>query len=221
MCSATIALIQFQHQLVILPCLPQKRYNIMVSNNITHLDSLQFNIAGLLTGPKGGTRSYELYIPVSELDQLDDGFDVVAPFQGRVRFLWTNERIVALVAGDTAVTMQCSRCLESFEQPIHVEIEEAFIPTVDMATGLPLQSDEADAALLIDEHHILDLSEILRQSILLALPMTPLCKPNCKGFCPTCGANLNYETCTCQERETDPRWAALGFLLNQEQDETE
>jgi len=191
----------------------------MVSNKITHLDCLQFNIAGLLTGPKGGTRSYDLYIPVSELDQLDDGFDVVAPFRGHARFLWTNERIVALVSGDTAVTMQCSRCLEPFEQPIHIEIEEAFAPSVDMATGLPIHIDDEDEALLIDEHHILDLSEILRQSILLALPMTPLCKPDCKGFCPICGANLNYETCTCQDEEIDPRWAALNLFLKQNQDE--
>jgi len=186
-----------------------------------HLDSLQFNIAGLLTGPKGGTRSYELYIPVSELDRLDDGFDVVAPFQGIVRFLWTNNRIVAILTGDTAVAMQCSRCLERYEQPLHIEIEEAFVPTVDIATGTPLQTGELDEAVLINEHHILDLSEILRQSLLLALPMTPLCKPDCKGFCPICGANLNYESCTCQEEEIDPRWAALRIFLDSEPDEPE
>lgn len=186
-----------------------------------HLDSLQFNIAGLLTGPKGGTRSYELYIPVSELDRLDDGFDAVAPFQGIVRFLWTNNRIVAILTGDTAVAMQCSRCLERYEQPLHIEIEEAFVPTVDIATGTPLQTGELDEAVLINEHHILDLSEILRQSLLLALPMTPLCKPDCKGFCPICGANLNYESCTCQEEEIDPRWAALRIFLDSEPDEPE
>lgn len=193
----------------------------MVSTKHTLPDSLQFNVAGLLTGPKGGTRSYELYIPVSELDQLDDGFDVVAPFRGSVRFLWTNERILVLVSGDTAVAMQCSRCLETFEQPIHVEIEEAFIPTVDLATGLPIQTDdeEPDEALLIDEHHILDLSEILRQSILLALPMTPLCRPDCKGFCPVCGANLNVETCTCEVDDVDPRWAALSLFLEKDRNE--
>jgi len=192
-----------------------------VSNKITHLDSLQFNIAGLLTGPKGGTRSYELYIPVSELDQLDDGFDVVAPFQGIVRFLWTNERILTLASGDTVVAMQCSRCLEPFEQPIHIEIEEAFVPTVDIATGLSLQTDEMDKALLINKHHILDLSDILRQSILLALPMTPLCRPDCKGFCPICGTNLNDETCTCEEDDVDPRWAALRLLLDENTGETD
>ena len=192
-----------------------------MSNKITNLDSLQFNIAGLLTGPKGGTRSYELYIPVSELDRLDEGFDVVAPFQGTVRFLWTNQRILARVSGDTVVAMQCSRCLETFEQPIHIEIEEAFVPAVDIVTGLPLQRDEMDQALLIDEHHILDLSEIIRQSILLALPMTPLCRPDCKGFCPICGTNLNYESCSCQETDVDPRWAALSLYLDENEDKTD
>ncbi len=193
----------------------------MVSTKHTLPGSLQFNVAGLLTGPKGGTRSYELYIPVSELDQLDDAFDVVAPFRGNARFLWTNERILVLVSGDTAVAMQCSRCLETFEQPVHIEIEEAFIPTVDLATGQPLQTgdEDEDEALLIDEHHILNLSEILRQSILLALPMTPLCRPDCKGFCPVCGANLNNETCTCDVEDVDPRWAALSLFLEKDRDE--
>ena len=206
-----------------MPFIEQKRYNTPVSTKYTHPDSLQFNVAGLLTGPKGGTRSYELYIPVSELDQLDDGFDVVAPFRGNARLLWTNERILVLVSGDTAIAMQCSRCLEPFEQPVHVEIEEAFIPTVDLATGQLLQTDaeDEDEALLINEHHILDLSEILRQSILLALPMTPLCKPDCKGFCPVCGANLNVESCTCQTEEVDPRWAALGLFLTEDADKSD
>ncbi len=185
-----------------------------MSDNIIHLDSLQFNVAGLLTGPKGGTRSYDLYIPVSELDQLDEGFDVVAPFQGTARFLWTNDHIMVRVTGHTTVALQCSRCLEPFEQVVSVHIEEAFIPTVDMATGLLIDRDETDAAVLIDEHHILDLSEIVRQSILLALPLTPVCSPDCKGLCPHCGANLNVETCTCTVETVDPRWSALSVLLD-------
>jgi len=189
-----------------------------VSNKIAHLDSLQFNIAGLLTGPKGGTRSYELSIPVSELDQLDDAFDVVAPFRGNARFLWTNERILAIVTGDTAIQQQCSRCLEPFVLPVHIDIEDVFVPSVDMATGQPIHPDDEDEALLIDEHHILDLSELLRQSILLTLPMTPLCRPDCKGLCPTCGANLNYETCSCEEEDIDPRWAALSLFLENDTD---
>ncbi len=180
---------------------------------MNHLDSLQYNVAGLLTGPRGGTRTHQLYVPVSELDQLDEDFDVVEPFQGTARFLWTNEHILVLVEGDTAVSMRCARCLEPFIRPVHVSIEEAFIPTVDMATGLPIHQDESDTAVLIDEHHILDLSEILRQAILLALPLTPLCRPDCKGLCPICGANLNHETCTCTTEEIDPRWAKLQFLL--------
>ncbi len=185
----------------------------MVSNKLIHLDSLQFNVAGLLTGPKGGTRSYDLYVPVSELDQLDEDFDVVGPFQGTARFLWTNDHIMVRVSGHARVAMQCSRCLEPFEQEVSVQIEEAFIPTVDMASGLLIDRDETDAAVLIDERHILDLSEILRQSILLALPLTPVCSPDCKGLCPHCGANLNNETCTCTVEAVDPRWSALSALL--------
>ena len=188
----------------------------MVSTNQNPSDSLQFNVAGLLSGPKGGTRHYELRIPVSDMDQLDEAFDVIAPFVADAKFLWTNERIVVIIQGETTVTTQCSRCLEPIAQPIRITIEEAFMPAVDLATGKALSDAETDPALLIDVHHILDLSEVLRQAILLALPLTPLCSPDCAGLCPTCGANLNTESCTCETSALDPRWAALGDFFQTE-----
>lgn len=191
-----------------------------MSNQSTSLPDLQFNVSGLLKGPVGSTRSHDLYVPVSELDQLDEGFDVTGPFTGAVRFFKTADTVVARGQGETTVRLECSRCLDTFDAPVALTFEEEFYPTVDINSGRKLASENEDEALLIDEHHILDLSEVVRQEILLALPITMICRPDCAGLCPICGVNRNLQTCQCVDTSTDPRWAALSVLLDIESDES-
>jgi uncharacterized protein len=66
----------------------------------------------------------------------------------------------------------------------------------------------------IDEHHILDLTEAIRQYIVTAMPMKSLCREDCAGLCPTCGKDLNQGKCGCKQEELDPRWAELLKLKN-------
>jgi len=112
--------------------------------------------------------------------------------------------------------LDCSRCLEEFSMPVRFQFEEEFLPTIDIITGahLPLPED-ADRATLIDIHHILDVREIVRQSLMLALPMVPVCRTTCKGLCPNCGQNWNEGECDCREQELDPRLAVLKQLLDE------
>ena len=81
--------------------------------------------------------------------------------------------------------------------------------------------EDDDEALLIDEHHILDLSEVIRQGLWLAAPEEALCRPDCAGLCPRCGGNRNLGECNCDEASVDPRWAALQALLSDESDSQE
>jgi uncharacterized protein len=74
---------------------------------------------------------------------------------------------------------------------------------------------------LIDEHHILDLSEVIRQGLWLAIPMEILCRPDCAGLCPRCGGNRNLGECNCDQAAIDPRWGALQALLASELDSEE
>jgi uncharacterized protein len=112
--------------------------------------------------------------------------------------------------GHTALA--CARCLEPVPVDFGVEMEEVFVPTIDMATGKSITPEEEDQALWIDEHHILDLTEVLRQNVLLELPMHVLCREDCRGLCPECGTNLNEATCDCRP-DVDPRWSSLTDLL--------
>ncbi|NIO68382.1 MAG: DUF177 domain-containing protein, partial [Anaerolineae bacterium] len=104
-------------------------------------------------------------------------------------------------------------CLESFSTPVDFTLEEEFRPIIDIRTGAKLPpADGEDEATLIDGQHIIDLLEVMRQDILLALPPRSLCKPDCAGLCSQCGQNLNEGPCTCEQPLGDPRWEALQTL---------
>ena len=174
-----------------------------------------FNVAQLLKDPVGATRSGEIEVDLHDLipDLEPGGADEPeAVLAGPVRLM--NVTTGVLVQSDLTgqITMSCVRCLEPVVVPLHVELEENFAPTIDIITGQPLRPEEEDRALWIDEHHILDLTEVLRQDILVAVPMHVVCRESCRGLCPSCGKNLNEGDCDCKA-EPDPRWAALSELL--------
>jgi len=115
---------------------------------------------------------------------------------------------------DTTIRCTCSRCLAQYSQSLHLRIEEEFFPTVDVLTGVPLAlPQDADPGQAIDGCHTLDLLETVRQSILVTMPMKPLCKDDCRGLCPHCGANLNQSGCGCIQLTQEQRWAPLLELL--------
>lgn len=173
---------------------------------------MQFNVAQLLKQPTGATRQYDVDEPLGE---IDPELVAVAPIQGHVKFVRTHDGV--LVTGDLATVLEvnCTRCLEAFDLPVEIEIEEEFKSTIDLRTGaqLPIVTDETET--LIDEHHIIDLTEVVRQDLLLALPLTPLCRPDCKGLCQSCGKNLNEGPCDCEPESSDPRWSVLADLLQE------
>ena len=187
--------------------------------NIVRLQDLQFNVAGLLKGPTGEMRTYEVYVPVSELDQLDEGFDVTGPLQGSAHFIKTADTVLVRMRATTRLDLECARCLEPFEKELSLAVEEEFHPSIDLQTGRTLADTGDDEALVIDEHHILDLSELMRQAIILAQPIVPVCREDCEGLCPICGANRNLESCDCADTDFDTRWAALSALLVRNDDE--
>lgn len=169
-----------------------------------------FNVSQLLKEPIGATRDYEVVAPIRHLvPELIDA----EPLAGHVHLLRTDRGVLVQAELSGCVVVPCSRCLVDVSAPIDFIIEEQFQPTVDVMRGVFLEVAEEDETLLIDDHHILDLREVLRQEMLLATPMQPLCKPNCAGLCPKCGEDLNAGPCACAQTDVDARWADLGSLL--------
>jgi uncharacterized protein len=170
--------------------------------------AFQFNVAQLLKQPSGARRVYD--IDTTDIPPLDEDLNIIGPIQGQVRLSRVGDEILVTGELETTVELACGRCLTPFQAPVRFEIEEEFRPTIDVTSGVHLpQEPDQDSATLIDEHHILDLAEIMRQDLLLSLPTSPLCRSDCLGLCPVCGQNLNERICDCDREEIDPRWEAL------------
>lgn len=185
------------------------------------IENLQFNVAQLLRDPVGASRHAEVVADLNrlapELGEMTgaDG-SVEAIISGSVRLMRTNAGVLVQGRLSAQTTLACARCLEPVPVPLTIELEEVYSPTLDISTGKSVIPEEEDRALWIDEHHILDLTEVLRQDVLIAMPLNVTCKDNCLGLCATCGKNLNEGPCDCQP-EIDPRWSALAGLLNTKQ----
>jgi uncharacterized protein len=111
----------------------------------------------------------------------------------------------------TEVELLCDRCLASSRAPLEIEFDTRFIPQSSAAgdaENVELLAD--DLGLAAYEGDSVDVDELVHEQILLALPSRNLCREDCKGLCPKCGSDLNAGACSCEQGETDPRWAALA-----------
>jgi uncharacterized protein len=166
---------------------------------------MEFHTAQLLREPTGSRRAYQIN------EQSPDM--AAGPVEGEVVLLRTDAGVLAIANLRSTVQIACSRCLALARLQVELSIEEEYYPTVDVETGMVLPPPVEATPFLIDDHHILDLREAVRQQLVLAEPMKPLCREDCAGLCPTCGADLNAGPCRCPAPDVDPRWAALSQLL--------
>lgn len=169
-----------------------------------------FNVAQLMKSPVGTALNYDID---EDNVRLDEDLTVIGPIVGHVRLRRINQGLLADGWVDLTLEFECTRCLKHFEQPMHVLFEERFYPTLDVVTGVALTPpDDGEDAFPIDAHHLIDLTEAIRQHVLLDIPMVTLCKEDCAGLCPQCGKDLNEGPCNCQP-EIDARLNVLRSLL--------
>ena len=105
--------------------------------------------------------------------------------------------------------LQCARCVEPVAQDIIREFELLYRPLGADAGREELSVTGAEAEIGYYQGNGLLLEDVLREQVLLALPLKVTCREDCKGLCPQCGKNLNQEQCSCSTEVEDPRWAAL------------
>ena len=129
--------------------------------------------------------------------------------EGEIRFTRAGETVWVDGTVGTTVTLTCGRCLRSFPHRLGGAFHEGFRTAATGATRRP--RDGGDLILTL-EGSTLDVTEVVRQHLLMALPMVPLCRSACRGLCPVCGADRNEIACGCAGEEIDPRLATLrGF----------
>jgi len=160
----------------------------------------------------------ELEIDVTLKDVED--IPVTAPIRGTMTASGTGRVLLLEGAVDTEVELVCFRCGATYSQPVHATIEEDFVvqPAVPHGQALKIEEDEAPESRLFFPGTLdLNLDELLRQSILVSLPLKPLCADDCQGLCTHCGQRLAEGSCSCASEAVDPRMAELHRLLESRQ----
>jgi uncharacterized protein len=165
-----------------------------------------------------------MIIQVSDIP--DDGLlianagEFVAPFSDRswrltsVRLHVSRDGEEVVVVGELGATVPlvCGRCLEEFQVDVRPRVDLRYVPRPAIDDSVELGADDLD--LDFYENDQLNLASLVETETTLALPMKPLCRADCRGLCPTCGANRNVGDCGCPIRPADPRLAALKDLAS-------
>jgi uncharacterized protein len=158
----------------------------------------------------------ETFAP-GELDFQDDEIRQAGPLHARgIAELLANTDGEIRIQGKVEVRMEaeCDRCLGRAELPLDSSFDLFYRPMSYIARDEEVEIDEGEAELGFYEDGGIELEDILREQILLLLPMQRICKEDCKGICPSCGQNRNEKPCDCADEHAGNRWAALRSLRN-------
>ena len=173
----------------------------------THGDPLTFALSGLMADVPGTLRDYA--VEAVDVDP-GEGLVLAEPVNGAIRLTRTNRGLVVNAKLRTVLVGECARCLRPLVTAVTMRIDEEVLPTIDLASGLPVPLEEGGdpEAPRLTDHHELELRPLVAEAISLQEPIAPLCEPDCPGLCPECGERMEpgHEH---GEGPIDPRMEAL------------
>jgi uncharacterized protein len=162
-------------------------------------------------------RPLELCVDVDH-QQCDLPLDLgrfIAPIHLDAHVRKVEEEITIEGRISTHIEMTCSRCLKPHDEYIDDMFEVVYCPKPDEQEAVDeIELNETDLNASYYEGGSIAVSELIREQLLLLLPIKPLCKADCAGLCPSCGKDLNEGPCNCSADNFDPRFAALRQLLH-------
>jgi uncharacterized protein len=160
---------------------------------------LRFNLSPLIGARPGERLVFSLDEGPQQLDDIYLEF-----LRGSLRFTRVQRGILVEGEVDTRIRAECVRCLEPFLFDATLEVEE-----IIGFSGRP----DRDITYTVTEEGWFMVLPLLREQAWVVVPLKPICRPECRGFCPECGTNLNLEACDCGQRQTNPHFASLASLL--------
>ena len=132
-------------------------------------------------------------------------YSIPLSISGQAQSLTSGEVLVRLSLRGRS-RQECRRCLDPVEIPVEEELTLLFVPPGESNDG------NEEVRFLPEGTADLELGKALREEVILSQRPFAVCRPDCRGFCPQCGVNLNEETCQCSDEGSDPRWDALRAL---------
>ena len=179
----------------------------VVIMTIEHKNRVEVDLEDI--DPENGL-TLQMEKPFSFFFNEEDGVNGVGDVTVDMTLTKAGENIFALGLASGTVKLNCSRCLAEFEMELAPSLETAFFPPA----AKPGEGEEVedDGDVNFHDGEKLDLFPLLHDHLLLAIPFKPLCREECKGLCPKCGADLNAAPCGCKPKEPDARLGALQKL---------
>lgn len=163
----------------------------------------RLNVGFLIHQPVGSSRDFLFEIPEVALEPDLE----LKELAGSSRVTRTSQGILVQVKLHATLHTECVRCLNDFYQPLFTDFTEVYAFSRKSVT---------DSELILPEDAHINLRPLIREYMLLDIPIKPLCSPECKGLCLICGENLNESTCDHEPDSIDPRLSVLKSLLDEQ-----
>lgn len=166
-------------------------------------NQLRLNVGFLIGQTVGYSRDFLFDIPKIHIQpDLDLG-----DLSGVARITRTAQGLLVQAKMHAASQSECVRCLTAFHLPLDIDFAELYAFSAQSVT---------ESGLILPEDAHIDLAPLVREYMFLEVPISPLCKPDCKGLCPVCGENRNETSCDHDHESIDPRLSALKSLLDKD-----
>ena len=167
-----------------------------------------FNVANLLKASSGK----------KQLDSVDEKFasllsPTIASVVGTVLLIRTDLGVWVSAKLKASINLECVRCLKEFDEIIPLNIEEEYVPYIDLLSKKNIDVKESEGSYRIGNDNLINLNRAVLEYSELLSPLNPKCKEECKGICIDCGLNKNDNKCECEVEMRDPRWAPLRKLV--------
>jgi len=161
---------------------------------------------------EGGKGDFAHVYQPDDLNPVDERVSLSQPatVSGKVRLAGNEVFVNGHV--ETRAQVECDRCLQPVEAPVNTDFALEYITGSEYESGRAAELTEAEMSVSVFDGKAIDVDEIVKEQILLAVPTRMLCREDCKGICPECGADRNKGDCDCTTNDIDPRWAALKDL---------
>lgn len=162
-----------------------------------------------LEGDKGNFA--HVYQP-EELNPVDERVSLVAPADVNGKIRLSGNQVFVNGHIDTRAEVECDRCLKPVQLPVSADFTLEYISGSDYESRKAAELAESEMSVAVFDGEAIDVDEIVKEEILLAVPTRMLCREDCKGICPECGTDRNTDECSCVTNDIDLRWAALKNL---------
>jgi uncharacterized protein len=161
---------------------------------------------------EGGKSEFAHVYQPEDINPVDERISLTEPatVTGKVRL--TGNEVFVNGHVETRARVECDRCLQPVETPVDADFELEYITGSEYESGNVAELTEAEMSVAVFDGKVIDVDEIVKEQVVLAVPTRMLCREDCKGICPECGTDRNTGDCSCTTEDIDPRWAALKNL---------